>query len=266
MNDDSISVVVPTWNSSAYVEATLATVAAQRVPPRELVVSDDGSSDSTCNVVTAFAAAHPGLPTRLLRNSHLGPGAARNVGVWSAAGEWIAFLDSDDLWHPEKIAKVYEAIRADQAANLFCHNELIRSPDGSCQVSNYGAGIAGNRPFTSQLFRRNLFSTSAVTCRRMLVMECGGFDPHLTSAQDYDLWLKMSPRLAPRFLPDVLGTYILRPGNISSSCYWLRLANLLRVKQRHRRKVAAGTYAYVLARTVISHFALPVRAVINRHG
>lgn len=264
MDSVDISVVVPTWNSAPYVRATLATVAAQTVRPRELIVSDDGSVDATREIVAAFLAEQRELPARILPNPHRGPGAARNAAVAAATAEWIAFLDSDDLWAPEKLRTVQAAIRAHPEANLFCHNETVRKLDGTEARTNYACGFAAERPLVAQLYRRNYFSTSAVVCRRSLVLESGGFDSGLSSAQDYDLWLKMAPRTVPCFIPEVLGTYVLRSGNISTTRFWKRLGNLLRVKYRHRAQVASGLYYYCVARAVASHLFFPLRGGVAR--
>jgi len=258
-----VTVVVPAYQAESFLPATLATVAQQTALPFELIVVDDGSTDDTCNITEIFALAHPELRMRLLREPHRGPGAARNAGVRAARSDWIAFLDSDDLWHPSKLESMLTAMRAHPDANIYCHNEAIRSLDGSQQVTDYGARIHYGLPLARQLFRNNCFSTSAVVCRRELVLRCGGFDETLSSAQDYDLWLRMSPDLVPRFVPEVLGTYVLREGNISTSRYWRRLLNILRVKHRHRAKGGALLYLHSMLRETAHHVAGPALAAIK---
>jgi glycosyltransferase involved in cell wall biosynthesis len=257
------SVVVPAYQAEAFLRNTLATVAAQTLAPLELIVVDDGSTDATAAVAESFAAAHPGLRVRVVRNPHLGPGATRNAGVRLAAGEWIAFLDSDDLWHPGKLERMLAARAGHPDANFFCHNETIRSLNGAEFAIDYGAGYSSQEPASRQLYRNNRFSTSAVVCRRDLVLSCGGFDEHLTSAQDYELWLRMSPDMVPVFVPEVLGTYVMRDGNISTRKYWKRLVNVLRVKHRHRRKGGVGLYAFSAVHLTLHYLTAPLRAAIK---
>lgn len=259
----AFTVIVPAYQAESFLGNTLATVAGQTRPPVELIVVDDGSTDATIAVVESFALAHPELSVRLLRNEHRGPGAARNAGIRAAQSDWIAFLDSDDLWHPRKLETMLAAIEARPGGNFYCHNETIRSLDGSEHVEDYGAGFTAVEPVPVQLYRRNRFSTSAVVCRRDLLLRWGGFDEDLTSAQDYELWLRMSPDLAPVFVPEALGTYVLREGNISTRRFWKRLLNVLRVKHRHRKKVGATLYAYSVARISLAHVTAPLRIFVK---
>lgn len=248
-----ISVMIPTYNSAAFVEATLTTVAEQSVLPFEVVVSDDGSSDETIPRVQAFFCRHPQLRLVVVRNPHRGPGAARNAGVRAATGDWIAFLDSDDLWFPGKIARIAEEIRRCANTNLFCHAELHKRLDGSEQVLQHGAGYDPSQPLPRQLFARNLFSTSAVVCRKSVLIECGLFDEELSSGQDYELWLRISPSLCVTLIREPLGCYIDRKGNITSGSIRRRLRNQLRLLHRHRRKTSSVAYCCVLLRTLANY-------------
>lgn len=251
----NVTVIVPTYQAEDFLAETLATVANQTKLPRELIVIDDGSTDSTCDIVELFVTDHPELSVRLLQEPHRGPGAARNAGVRAACTEWVAFLDSDDLWHPEKIEKMMGAVQTHFKANFFCHNETIRLLNGTERVMDYSDGFLFDKPIHEQLYLRNYFSTSATVCRRDMVLRWGGFDESLSSAQDYELWIKMSPDLVPVFVPEVLGTYVFRKGNITTSRFWKRLINILRVKHRHRTKGGLLLYAYCIARDTSLHFA-----------
>lgn len=94
-----ISVVIPAWNAAATLAETLASLAAQTRPADQVIVVDDGSSDAT----GALAEAHP-LRPRVIRKAHAGAAAAMNLGVAEAAGDWLAFIDADDLWPAGKLA------------------------------------------------------------------------------------------------------------------------------------------------------------------
>lgn len=266
VNSDStgITVVIPAYNAAAFLRRTLDTVAAQRVQPDAIVVADDGSSDETVAVAEAFAGAHRGCVVRVLREPHRGPGAARNAAVRAAKTEWVAFLDSDDLWEPDKIAVVQQAMLANRSANFFCHNQLIRFRDGTSRATDLAADVDPRRPLPPQLWQNNRFMTSAVVCRRELVTAAGGFDETLKSAQDYELWLRMSPQIVVVFIGRALGQYIERRGNISTSRFWRQLRNLWRVKHRHRDKVSKLMYARVLMYATLFHLAQPVVGPLKR--
>lgn len=120
-----ISVVIPVFNGAAYVAQAIDSVLDQTVPPTEVVVVDDGSSDSTAEVVQRY---QPRVLYR--RQANQGPGAARNLGIRESKGEFLAFLDSDDLWLPEKLRLQKAALDEDPELNLvFCHMSQFRSPE-----------------------------------------------------------------------------------------------------------------------------------------
>lgn len=264
ITQDEISVVCPTYNSATYVLGTLATVAAQLAQPAELIVSDDGSTDGTPEIAEKYFATCTGLRTRILRNPHAGPGAARNAGLRAAGGAWIAFVDADDLWRPDKLQMVATAARADGTRNFFCHSEEHRHLDGSTSLLDYGAAYDAARPLPAQLFSRNLFSTSAVVCRRELFEECGFFDEKLMSAQDYEQWLRMSPHLRVGFIREVLGSYVDRPGNITSSNLEKRIWNEVSVKYRHRDKATWALYGLTMGKLVAYYLKAKLKNIGSR--
>ncbi|GAB3443630.1 glycosyltransferase [Massilia solisilvae] len=250
----NISVVCPTYNSAKFIEATLETVVRQTRLPDELVISDDGSADDTLDVVERFLSAHAGaMPWRILRNAHRGPGATRNAGIRAATGNWIAFLDSDDLWELNKIERIGQEIADHGDANFFCHDELLVGKNGQTSTLVYGGRYNGERPLPPQLYFANMFSTSAVVCRRDLLIAHGCFDESLMSAQDYELWLRLSPFMRPVFVHDILGRYVERAGNITSSSLQRRLKNELLIARMHRHKVSAPWFLVRVGRILLSY-------------
>jgi glycosyltransferase involved in cell wall biosynthesis len=227
----TISVVVPTFNLSGFIEATLRSVLAQTSPPDEVLVVDDGSTDGTLAIVRKIADESGGL-VRVIARPHQGPGATRNAGVAAARGTWVAFLDGDDLWLPEKLARVRQAIDADQAATIFTHPCIeVSLAGGEVRVPLpdwYDAGKA----LVGQLYQGDFFWTSCVVARRTDILEVGGFDETLWSAQDYDLWLKLARKGRLHVIPDFMGRYIVRAGSVSSNPI-LRCRALIRIAHRH---------------------------------
>jgi glycosyltransferase involved in cell wall biosynthesis len=260
-----ISVVIPVYNSENYIEPTLDSVGRQTVLPLEVLVIDDGSTDRTCDLVDAYGVAHPDLRIRLIRSPHAGPGEARNRGIEGAKGAWIAFLDSDDLWFSEKLEQVARCCDAFPDANFFCHNELHRHLDGTETLLDYAVGFCATDSLSRQLYWRNRFSTSAVVCSRHLLIEVGLFDTSLPSAQDYELWLRMSPMIRVQFIRQTLGIYVDRSGNITSMSRWRRYRNVLRVLNRHRSMVDLFMYVKTVSRLSASYgYNWVIRSPINR--
>lgn len=214
MNDPLVSVVIPAYNAADFIERTLDTVRAQTFDRYEAIVVDDGSTDPTPDVVRAYFARH-GMKGRILRQENRGQGAARNAGMRAAKGAYIALLDSDDLWYPEKLAAVIAEFDRHPDADLICHDEQIRRDDTIVRVSRRRSP-RGNL-YEALLFDGNLLSPSATVVRLGPALAVGGFDERreYITVEDYDFWLRFSGRGRIRFLPRVLGEYVLREASTS---------------------------------------------------
>jgi len=183
-----VSVIIPTYNRAAWVRQAAASVLAQTWRHFELLVVDDGGTDATLETLAPFRRRLQFIRRRRRR----GVAAARNLGAAAARGEWLAFLDSDDLWLPDKLAR--------QLAFLAARPELL-----ICQTDEVWVrgGVRVNKPPTHEKVEGRIFlqslkrcavSPSAVILHRRLFEEAGGFDEGLPAAEDYDLWLRLSWR------------------------------------------------------------------------
>lgn len=210
-----VSVVIPTYNSESFICNTLASVISQTFRDFELIISDDGSTDKTVEVAERFLKERCQVPWKVIKNSHRGPGAARNAGIKSALGEWIAFLDSDDLWLPQKLEKVIDYAEHNKEARLISHSELWLYPDGKTKIAEYYKMYKqdGN-PFLN-FWRKNLLATSAVVVKKEVLSLSGLFDEELYIPQDYDLWLRIVQYVKPHYLKEVLDIYYVRKEGIS---------------------------------------------------
>ena len=182
-----VSVIIPTYNRADLVRQALASVKAQTYRDFEIVVVDDGGTDGTYEALSA----DPEL--RVLRHPHRrGVAAARNLGVAAARGEWLAFLDSDDLWLPDKLARQISWLEG-QPELLICQTDETWVRRG-VRVNKPAAHrkVAG-RIFLPSL-GRCMISPSAVILNRRLLDDHGGFDETLPAAEDYDLWLRLTWR------------------------------------------------------------------------
>lgn len=180
-----ISVVIPTHNRASMVFEAVESVFTQTFKDFELIVVDDGSTDDTASTLAKF-----GSSLRFFRQEHRGVSAARNRGIVEARGELIAFLDSDDLWLPEKLSVQASYLRTFLQAAL-CHTEEIWLRRGRRVNPRRRHAKASGKAFT-RLLRESLISPSAVVIRRSILEEAGGFDESLPACEDYALWLKIS--------------------------------------------------------------------------
>ena len=184
-----VSIVIPAYNRAQKVVEALKSIQAQTYTNWEVIVVDDGSSDKTCEVVAEFAAKEHRI--RLLRHeTNRGGQAARNTGIKAAKGEWIAFLDSDDYWVPEKLAEQVKVLDAHKNVGIVYARMPIINEKGE-QVGTKPAGVSG-RNFKELIELCGDLPTSTVMTRRECFDKTGMFDTTLMTMQDIDMWLRIS--------------------------------------------------------------------------
>ncbi len=181
-----VSVIIPTFNRAAFVREAVASVLAQRDVDFELIVIDDGSDDNTAELLRDEF----GSSVDVIGTDTRGVSAARNLGVHRSRGALVAFLDSDDLWLPEKL-RVQVGFFAEHPEAQICQTEEIWMRHGRRLIPSNDQRKLGGRIFAPSL-RRCMVSPSAVMLRRKLFDHCGGFDETLPACEDYDLWLRIS--------------------------------------------------------------------------
>ena len=251
---DTIAVVCPTFNSQAFIERTLKSIFSQTIPVNEIIISDDGSTDETLVTVEKIFARYNGnAKCRLLKNNHNGPGATRNKGILDAKSSWIAFIDSDDTWEDDKVEEVLQVINKKPNINFICHNEYRINTNKKKTVIDCSSRYVPLKSITDQLYWSNLFSTSAVICKRSLLIKRGIFDESLMSIQDYELWLRLSPYISVFFINKTLGTYIERKGNITSNNTIRRFINEFITLFRHRHLVSVISILIRIPKLILSH-------------
>ena len=208
-----VSVVVPTFNHARFIGDALRSVMAQTHAEWEAIVVNNHSSDDTVDVVRGLADPR----IRLVDFANHGVIAAgRNEGIRLARGGYVAFLDSDDAWHPDKLARCAAVL--DAGADLVCHAERWTGGGRPEREVRYGpTEMAAYRPL---LLRQNCISTSATVVRREVLERVGAFDarPEFVTAEDYELWLRIARAGCDiRFVDDVLGEYRRHEGNASAA-------------------------------------------------
>jgi len=204
----TVSVVIPSYNSAGFISRTLDSVGAQTFASHETIVVDDGSTDGTADVVQAYFVRH-GMNGRIVRQANCGMAAARNSGMRVANGTYVALLDSDDLWYPDKLAVVMAEFERHPDVDLICHDENISREGRVVRVSR--RRLPRGNLYEALLFGGNILSPSATIVRRDRALALGGFDERreYLTVEDYDFWMRFSRLYEIRFLDRVLGEYVL---------------------------------------------------------
>lgn len=183
----TVSVIIPAYNAARYLAETLASALGQTLTDIEVIVVDDGSKDNTAEVVRAFPAV------RYVHQQNAGVSAARNKGAAHARGEFLAFLDSDDLWHPDKLRQQVEALRQ-HPDSVFSRTEAVSDPSRQAAIQN-GQREPGAPheliPDFHTSFLVPYLTTSTVMVRRSAFEQAKGFDTSLRIAEDVDFYLRV---------------------------------------------------------------------------
>ena len=228
--DGLVSVVIPTFNQGHFLQEALRSVINQTYRKWEAIVVNNYSTDNTSAVVSEFNDSR----IVLIEYANLGVIArSRNVGISNCRGEYVAFLDSDDLWEPTKLERSLEVLS--KGVDLVCHAERWFGGGSPDRIVRYGP--ASRATYRSLLIEGNCISTSATVVRHSVLAELSGFrdSPSLITTEDYDLWLRIAQRgSAIEFIDDVLGSF--RRHNASaSSAHQRHLAAELAVIDDHFR-------------------------------
>lgn len=177
----TVSVLIPAFNAQNTISAALESVCAQTVKPTEVIVVDDGSTDGTQSAVQAFIKTHSDCTIRLISVANGGASKARNIAICLSQGEYIAFLDSDDAWHAEKLEKQLAAFEAFPRAALVSTSSTVKK-----RFSLKTTPV----PFTRLLIRNHIITSSVLV--KASVVKSILFDETLKRAEDYNLWLKIA--------------------------------------------------------------------------
>lgn len=204
-----VTVIIPTYNRGDLLRAALTSVMAQTFRQFTVLVVDDGSSEDLRPVIGSFGQA-----VHHLRVEHGGAARARNAGIEAAESDLVAFLDSDDLWLPEHLARTVPILQQQPRVGLVYHDMVTIDEVGRPVPSRRSRPCPSGR-VTADLFAYDFIPTPSVVCRRDLLRQAGCFDPVMVPSEDYDLWLKISLLCEFAGLPEPLMQRRQHGGNIS---------------------------------------------------
>lgn len=227
MASPKVAVVIPTYNHARFLTGALDSVIGQSFSAWEAVVVNNFSQDNTVELVEAYR--DPRIQVVNFANNGV-IAASRNYGIALTQAPYIAFLDSDDCWYPEKLQKCLDKLA--EGYDVVCHAEKWVGPGERTREVCYGPEAKAS--YDQLLYEGNCLSTSAVVVKRTLVDEVGGFSlaPEFITAEDYEFWLRLA-RAGARigFVSDILGEYLIHEGNQSGAV--LRNMEAVRAVIRH---------------------------------
>ena len=211
----NISIIIPTFERKHLIGRALDSVLKQTQPAREVIVIDDGSSDGTAGWIKK---AYPSII--LIEQKNKGVSAARNTGIRNAKSKWVALLDSDDEWLPEKLETQVELLQKNED-KLFCHTNEIWIRNGVRVNPMKKHQKFGGMIFNECLDICRISPSSSLFCRALLD-DVGWFDETLPICEDYDLWLRVTAKYPVLFVDEPLiikygghrGQLSRRPGGI----------------------------------------------------
>jgi len=199
----TISVIIPTYNYARYLRQAIDSALAQTYAPLEVIVIDDGSTDETPQVLAEY-----GERIRTIRQINAGVGAARNSGVAAARGEYIALLDSDDLWLPRKLELQIARFEVDPSLGLVhCGSESFDNTGRTLSTSL--DGMEGRVAEEMLRFDREVITApgSRIVVPTRIAEEVGGFDAHLPPSDDWDFCYRVAVRYPIGYVREVLVRY-----------------------------------------------------------
>jgi glycosyltransferase involved in cell wall biosynthesis len=204
-----VSVIIPTYNSAQYVTAAVESVLGHSVTDVEILVIDDGSTDATRSVLASY-----GAPVRYLYQPNGGVAVARNRGIAESVGRYVAFLDADDTWFPEKLERQLTALR--QAPGVgFCYAGY-RSVDDEMRPLKEYRPRPRRAALEDLLFYGNFIgSICTVVAEKALFDRVGGFDPELSQCADWDMWVRLARQTEFLAIEEPLVTYRQHATNMS---------------------------------------------------
>jgi glycosyltransferase involved in cell wall biosynthesis len=249
------SVIIPTYNRASVLINCLQCLSMQLFKSFEVIVIDDGSTDNTAEICEKFYT-HLDLKYIHLKHCSGGPAFPRNIGIENSKYDWIAFLDSDDIWSSNKLQVIVEQITLNPDVNFIFHDFIGIQAKFIVQPNN----------LLEQLFLNgNIIVNSSVVVKKKILNKLNGFDTNrkLISAEDYDLWIRIALETDNYlYLDEPLGTYSFTQDSISLN-YKRKLLNFQYLYYKHQRLYNKKiNYIYIFIKSYIKHLLLFIKQEI----
>ncbi len=201
-----VSVIIPTYNRAKYIRESIDSVLAQTYQDYEIIVVDDGSTDNTKEIILSY-----GDKVRYFFQDHGNQPLALNFGATKARGEYIAFLDDDDLWVPNKLELQVNILDSKEEIGFVCSETYHMNESG--ETTHHWKRKDWNKDTFESLYENNFICHCVVLVRKQLLDQVGGFDGTLITTQDYDLWLRLTKICKFEYINKPLARIRFHPNN-----------------------------------------------------
>jgi glycosyltransferase involved in cell wall biosynthesis len=211
-----VSIIIPTFNREMYIEACINSILLQTHQNFELIVVDDGSIDNTFEILSNHADDR----LKVVKRDNGGPSAARNTGIKTARYELIAFLDSDDLWHPERLSRQIKMFKADKHLH-WCYSDCFLfdgdfNNNSSLRKISQGTTMYGGN-ISKELFLKGCFIPSPTLLLKRKLFDEFGLFCNRTASEDWQMWLNIASKYPICFIPDALAYYRVHDNNLTTT-------------------------------------------------
>lgn len=202
-----VSVIIPTYNTATYLAYAIESALGQSLKNVEIIVVDDGSTDETVNILQPYKKI-----IRYIYQPNAGRSAARNTGILQAQGKYIAFLDADDLWLPDRLAQHIPILEENPDTLLVYSQANVIDSQGNNRLVRdtpliIGGSLNDSSQAVKQLLLGNFIPILTVTLRKSIFEQAGLFDDKLSYAEDWDLWLRIAELGKISFVPGCFACY-----------------------------------------------------------
>jgi len=211
-----VSVIMPVYNGEAFIAHAIQSVIAQTYPHWELIVVDDGSTDGTSSIVAGFSDSR----IRYIYQENQGLAAARNTGIRAVRGDYVAFLDADDEWYPQFLARCALVMQASERPSLAgVYTSFVHIDENGDMLPQSGNSIVAPQALHARLLEGGFFPPHAALVRADVVKAIGMFDTNLDGqgTEDWDLWLRLSREYTLQGIADPLARYRVSPDSMSTN-------------------------------------------------
>lgn len=261
MKSPLVSIVMPTYNRCALIGSAINSVLAQNYTNWELIIVDDGSTDNTVAMVAERYGAEPRI--KLYEQTNSGQGAARNRAIGNSAGEFIAFLDSDNMWREDRLDKGVAVLLQNKAIGLCYSDETFIDINGG------DLSYENMRRYSGYVFPKlivdNFISLNTVLMRRTILPNAQPFNAQNRLDEDYELWLELSVKNEFFYIPEKLVAYRVEGERVSNQFMDRLKANAKTIKKIiHKYNLDTGNNHAI--NNGLSRYYLRCALIEARHG